>query len=87
MNGKNIPIVRLRTQAPLYAITVQQIIHHHRREGRRNNKGEHMKHHIEYDDFGEYVEMYDGEGLYVVEDRNDTGGLAVELILFESDVA
>ena len=46
-----------------------------------------MKHHIEYDDFGEYVEMYDGEGLYLVEDRNDTGGLAVELILFESDVA
>ena len=42
-----------------------------------------MKQHIEYDDFGEYVEMYDGSDLIVAEDL--CTGSTIELILFEEN--
>ena len=40
-----------------------------------------MKMHVEYDDFGEYMEAYVEGELRVMEERG--GGRSVELILFD----
>lgn len=44
-----------------------------------------MRTHIEYDDFGEYLESFDGSSLVVVEEY--TAGSTVELILFDEAVS